>query len=107
MLFLPLHQIVSMFLQMLQNLYFICPDQFIGLFLGPLKSPLANISGKERNAWRIPLGTGAYQASSDASLFSSSLPVLPHTKRTLNLFGKCSQFSIWFSFSQVLYANVQ
>nr|XP_027063850.1 protein MEI2-like 5 isoform X2 [Coffea arabica] len=47
---------------------------------GPLDNPLANISGKERNAWRIPLRTGAYHASSDASLFSSSLPVLPHAK---------------------------
>ncbi|CAI9089054.1 OLC1v1023554C11 [Oldenlandia corymbosa var. corymbosa] len=44
------------------------------------RNPFGNISGKERNAWRIPLGSGAYHASSDASLFSSSLPVLPHAK---------------------------
>ncbi|KAL3502906.1 hypothetical protein ACH5RR_037355 [Cinchona calisaya] len=47
---------------------------------GPHKNPSANISGQERNAWRIPLGISAYLASSDASLFSSSLPVLPHAK---------------------------
>ncbi|GAV65177.1 RRM_1 domain-containing protein/RRM_2 domain-containing protein [Cephalotus follicularis] len=29
-------------------------------------------------AWEIPLGTDAHHASIDASLFSSSLPVLPH-----------------------------
>ena len=56
------------------------------LFAGPLDNPLANISGKERNAWRIPLRTGAYHASSDASLFSSSLPVLPHAKCKPDLF---------------------
>ncbi|KAI4306018.1 hypothetical protein L6164_029335 [Bauhinia variegata] len=32
------------------------------------------------NAWGIPRGTDAYHASSDASLFSTSLPVLPHEK---------------------------
>ncbi|KAI4308086.1 hypothetical protein L6164_031197 [Bauhinia variegata] len=32
------------------------------------------------NAWGIPRGTDVYHASSDASLFSTSLPVLPHEK---------------------------
>ncbi|XP_042494627.1 protein MEI2-like 2 isoform X2 [Macadamia integrifolia] len=31
-------------------------------------------------AWGIPSGSDAYDTSSDASLFSSSLPVLPHEK---------------------------
>ncbi|XWS41057.1 hypothetical protein CRYUN_Cryun17cG0048100 [Craigia yunnanensis] len=40
-----------------------------------------NISRKwETGAWGIPRGTDAYLSSSDASLFSSSLPVLPHEK---------------------------
>ncbi|XP_075092553.1 protein MEI2-like 2 [Nicotiana tabacum] len=42
--------------------------------------PSAKTSGIERNAWEIPLGTAAHHASTDASLFSSSLPVLPHAK---------------------------
>ncbi|XP_010904858.1 protein MEI2-like 2 isoform X1 [Elaeis guineensis] len=32
------------------------------------------------SAWGIPSGSNAYHGSSDASLFSSSLPVLPHEK---------------------------
>ncbi|XVE86261.1 hypothetical protein DITRI_Ditri18aG0021300 [Diplodiscus trichospermus] len=48
---------------------------------GPSDAPSANISRKlETGAWGIPRGTGAYHSSSDASLFSSSLPVLPHEK---------------------------
>lgn len=31
-------------------------------------------------AWGIPPGYDTYHGSSDASLFSSSLPVLPHEK---------------------------
>ncbi|KAJ8532224.1 hypothetical protein K7X08_012147 [Anisodus acutangulus] len=42
--------------------------------------PSAKTSGTERSAWKIPLGTAAHHASIDASLFSSSLPVLPHAK---------------------------
>ncbi|XP_059284704.1 protein MEI2-like 2 [Lycium ferocissimum] len=43
--------------------------------------PSAKTSGTEMNAWKIPLfGTAAHHASTDASLFSSSLPVLPHAK---------------------------
>ncbi|XP_041994320.1 protein MEI2-like 5 [Salvia splendens] len=40
--------------------------------------------GKEKNAWRLPGRTDAYHASSDASLFSSSLPVLLHGKLNFN-----------------------
>lgn len=50
-------------------------------FVGPSKISFANIPGKEKSAWGIPLGTDAHYTSSDASLFSSSLPVLPHEKR--------------------------
>ncbi|KAH0654588.1 hypothetical protein KY289_032266 [Solanum tuberosum] len=42
--------------------------------------PSAKTSVTERNAWKIHLGTAAHHASTDASLFSSSLPVLPHAK---------------------------
>ncbi|XWS30086.1 hypothetical protein CRYUN_Cryun24cG0088300 [Craigia yunnanensis] len=48
---------------------------------GPSNTPSVNISRKwETGAWGIPHGTDAYLSSSDASLFSSSLPVLPHEK---------------------------
>ncbi|XP_043702446.1 protein MEI2-like 2 isoform X1 [Telopea speciosissima] len=48
---------------------------------GPSKIPSVKISRKVGSgAWRIPSGADAYHASSDASLFSSSLPVLPHEK---------------------------
>ncbi|XP_022739842.1 protein MEI2-like 2 [Durio zibethinus] len=48
---------------------------------GPSNTPLVNISRKwETGAWGIPHGTDAYHSSSDASLFSSSLPVLSHEK---------------------------
>ncbi|KAI3465909.1 hypothetical protein Pfo_022572 [Paulownia fortunei] len=51
---------------------------------GPSKIPFANIPEKENSAWRLPNRTGAYHASSDASLFSTSLPVLPHVKFNFN-----------------------
>ncbi|GER45084.1 RNA-binding protein [Striga asiatica] len=38
------------------------------------------VAEKEKAAWRLPRGTGAYHTSSDASLFSTSLPVLTHAK---------------------------
>ncbi|KAJ4975070.1 hypothetical protein NE237_000176 [Protea cynaroides] len=48
---------------------------------GPSKIPSVNIARKVRSgAWGIPSGSDAYHASSDASLFSSSLPVLRHEK---------------------------
>ncbi|XP_058095244.1 protein MEI2-like 2 isoform X2 [Magnolia sinica] len=48
---------------------------------GPTKIPLAKVNQNvEAGAWGIPSGSDAYHGSSDASLFSSSLPVLPHEK---------------------------
>nr|GMC76768.1 protein MEI2-like 2 [Ipomoea batatas] len=44
-----------------------------------------------RNAWAIPLGTAAYHAATDVSLFSSSLPVLPHEKLIPNGSEQCDQ----------------
>ncbi|GMH30238.1 hypothetical protein Nepgr_032081 [Nepenthes gracilis] len=58
------------------------PDNSIS---GPSKSPPANISkevGKGR--WAFQSGSAVYGASSDASLFSSSLPVLSHEKLSMN-----------------------
>ncbi|KAF8413623.1 hypothetical protein HHK36_001615 [Tetracentron sinense] len=50
-------------------------------FSGPYRIPFVNAPGKVGSrAWGIPSGSDAYHASSDASLFSSSLPVLPHEK---------------------------
>ncbi|GLT26307.1 hypothetical protein SLA2020_013880 [Shorea laevis] len=47
---------------------------------GPSNTPV-DISRKVGSGvWGIPLGMNSYHASSDASLFSSSLPVLPHEK---------------------------
>ncbi|KAL2496665.1 Protein MEI2-like 5 [Forsythia ovata] len=51
---------------------------------GLSKTPFANIPGKEKVEWRIPSGTDGYHSSIDASLFSSSLPVLPHEKLNFN-----------------------
>lgn len=57
------------------------------IFLGPLTTPSMNISRKiGSGAWETPHGTDGYHASSDASLFSSSLPVLPHEKCMYQLF---------------------
>ncbi|KAJ0962618.1 hypothetical protein J5N97_027740 [Dioscorea zingiberensis] len=50
---------------------------------GPSNIPLWKGGLKDgSNAWGIPLRKNSYQASSDASLFSTSLPVLPHEKLT-------------------------
>ena len=51
------------------------------IVVGPLKIPLASKS-KETGiaACKFQAGCAMYHASSDASLFSSSLPVLPHEK---------------------------
>lgn len=52
-------------------------------FVGPFKIPSLNVPKKiGSGAWGIPHGTDAYHTSSDVSLFSSSLPVLPHEKCT-------------------------
>ncbi|KAG6774412.1 hypothetical protein POTOM_021765 [Populus tomentosa] len=52
---------------------------------GPSKIPAVNSSKKVvTGAWGIPLRIDAFQSSSDASLFSSSLPVLSHEKLNFN-----------------------
>ncbi|CAA3007108.1 MEI2-like 2 [Olea europaea subsp. europaea] len=51
---------------------------------GLSNTPFTNIPGKEKSDWRIPSGTDGYHSSIDASLFSSSLPVLPHEKLNFN-----------------------
>uniref|UniRef100_A0A2N9EJK3 RRM domain-containing protein n=1 Tax=Fagus sylvatica TaxID=28930 RepID=A0A2N9EJK3_FAGSY len=52
---------------------------------GPSKIPPIIVPKEAGNgAWGILSGFDAYQASTDASLFSSSLPVLPHEKLNLN-----------------------
>ncbi|EOY27813.1 MEI2-like protein 5 isoform 2 [Theobroma cacao] len=48
---------------------------------GPTKVPMANDSKEVKSALS---GSDAYHTSSDATLFSSSLPVLPHEKLNLN-----------------------
>ena len=49
---------------------------------GATEIPAAN-NPKElgQGAWGILSGSNAYRASNDATLFSCSLPVLPHAKR--------------------------
>ncbi|KAE7996292.1 hypothetical protein FH972_001025 [Carpinus fangiana] len=52
---------------------------------GPKKIPPINIpKDAGSGAWGTLSGSDAYYASSDATLFSSSLPVLPHEKLNLN-----------------------
>ncbi|BFG25630.1 hypothetical protein CerSpe_119010 [Prunus speciosa] len=58
---------------------------FVTVFVGAFKIPSVNNPRKlESNAWGILRPPEAYHASSDTSLFSSSLPVLPHEKCMLN-----------------------
>ncbi|XP_021811688.1 protein MEI2-like 2 isoform X1 [Prunus avium] len=60
-------------------------DTMLGRFEGAFKIPSVNNPRKlESNAWGILRPPEAYHASSDTSLFSSSLPVLPHEKCMLN-----------------------
>jgi hypothetical protein len=64
------------------------------MFIGPSKIPAVNSSKKVvTGAWGIPLRIDAFQSSSDASLFSSSLPVLSHEKRMSKaLLARCYGF---------------
>ncbi|KAL6553524.1 hypothetical protein OROGR_007366 [Orobanche gracilis] len=48
------------------------------------KISFAKLPGKEESPWIPSSGTGAYNASSDASLFSTSLPVLSRVKFNYN-----------------------
>ncbi|KAK3039073.1 hypothetical protein RJ639_028524 [Escallonia herrerae] len=45
-----------------------------------VSGPSLDVSRQVGNAWGIRRNTDSFHASSDASLFSSSLPVLPHEK---------------------------
>ncbi|CAJ2661877.1 unnamed protein product [Trifolium pratense] len=54
-------------------------------FFGPSKIPPISISGTSgHGALEVLSGSDSFHTSSDASLFSSSLPVLPHEKLNLN-----------------------
>eukprot|EP00257_Ricinus_communis_P023742 XP_015583802.1 protein MEI2-like 2 [Ricinus communis] len=61
-------------------------DLVSGQSAGPSKLvAVSSISRKAgTSAWGIPISTNAYHSSSDASLFSSSLPVLRHEKLNFN-----------------------
>ncbi|XP_042038966.1 protein MEI2-like 2 isoform X1 [Salvia splendens] len=48
-------------------------------FVGHSKAPLSSLSDKEKRAWKLP-NASSYHASTDASLFSTSLPVFSHVK---------------------------
>lgn len=53
------------------------------LLIGLTKIPPTNVpkeAGNGTGVWGVLSGSDSYHASSDASLFSSSLPVLPHEK---------------------------
>ncbi|XP_022715660.1 protein MEI2-like 5 isoform X1 [Durio zibethinus] len=50
----------------------------------PTKIPMENESKEVQSAWGILSGSDICHASSDTTLFSSSLPVLPHEKLKLN-----------------------
>ncbi|KAE8722971.1 Protein MEI2-like 5 [Hibiscus syriacus] len=50
----------------------------------PTKIPMAEESKKVESAWGILSGSDSYHASSYATLFSSSLPVIPHGKLNLS-----------------------
>lgn len=51
------------------------------LLIGLTKIPPINVPKEAGNgAWGVISGSDSYHASTDASLFSSSLPVLPHEK---------------------------
>ncbi|GAB4831561.1 hypothetical protein Ancab_005573 [Ancistrocladus abbreviatus] len=57
-----------------------------------LKIPLMNITKEVRaGAWAFKSGSAVYDASSDATLFSCSLPVLPHEKLSINHSGQGRQ----------------
>ncbi|KAK6134993.1 hypothetical protein DH2020_031277 [Rehmannia glutinosa] len=51
---------------------------------GHLKISFASSPGKGKTAWGLPNRTDVYHASTDASLFSTSLPVLSHEKFNFN-----------------------
>lgn len=60
------------------------------LSLGSSILPSVDVSRKAGNAWNIPHSTDVHYASTDASLFSSSLPILSHKKCMFELLFKVS-----------------
>lgn len=60
--------------------------------LGSLKIPsVGKTKEMGTNAWKFQANSAAYHASSDATLFSSSLPVLPHEKLGMSNTGNGRQ----------------
>lgn len=57
---------------------------FIMHGVDPTKVSMGNESKEVGSSWGILSGSDLYHASSDATLFSSSLPVLPHEKCKLS-----------------------
>jgi len=71
----------------------VCTMIFPHLFVGPSDIPSVNISRKAGSgAWGISHGANDYRSSNDVSLFSSSLPVLPHEKCMYTLSKFCVDF---------------
>lgn len=78
--------------------YHIHIDWFILSAIGPSKIPSMRIPKKVGiGAWGIPSDSAAYHGSSDASLFSCSLPVLPHEK-CMTSFFRCFLLAIYCQF---------
>ncbi|KAA8526208.1 hypothetical protein F0562_008053 [Nyssa sinensis] len=67
-------------------------SSIFGDFEGPSRIPSTHVSRNVESAWGIPHGNDAFHASSDVSLFSSSLPVLPHEKLNFTESEHCGQF---------------
>lgn len=76
------------------------------VFVGHSKAPFPGVSEKEKNAWKLPNNTSAFNTSSDASLFSSSLPVLPHVKCKLSAILFVKNYTFLYYFRNKLYYPV-
>lgn len=77
-------------------------------FLGQFNIPSVNALEKVgTGVWGMALATSAYHSSSDASLFSSSLPVLPHEKcmSELMLEDIAKFLGVWFL--RLIFLSVQ
>ena len=76
--------VIHTWLQGHKVLFFTKEFNFKLFYIGPSDIVSLNVAKKVgSSAWGMPRGTDAFHASSDASLFSSSLPVLLHEKRKL------------------------
>lgn len=68
---------------------------FHAAFVGPSEIPSLHVQKKVGSSARgIPRMTDMFHASSDVSLFSSSLPVLPHEKCKLEIMFLISEIGI-------------